>query len=273
MPLRSRSRSPIRHSPSRRPSRPSGRSPYNVSNHEQAPPGLEKAKEDTSHFFDKGSSERLQPGGGRFGGNIPTQPRNSGTGQSLPVGPSQGQKAGPLQGRTSYNMSLLSAPTRPRRGPGPRDGPWIGAPIPRRGPATTASHSVPSGPRASFTSPAPAGSSYRHNISRQNSTASGASSPAPRGPNHLVGLSAIIPGGRVLPSLLDAAAETRLSQLDTDREKLLDQVAETQRSKRAGLRAWDRLDRESSICALKSELAEGHLQRMADESMGGGVLF
>lgn len=73
--------------------------------------------------------------------------------------------------------------------------------------------------------------------------------------------------------MLDYAVEKRLAQLDADREKLLDQVAETQRSKRAGLRDWDRLDRESSICALKSELAEGHLQRMADESMGGGVSF
>lgn len=83
----------------------------------------------------------------------------------------------------------------------------------------------------------------------------------------------MIPGGRALPSPLDAATEKRLSQLEVDREKLLEQMAETQRSKRAGLRDWDRLDRESSICALKSELAEGHLQRMADESIGGGVLF
>jgi hypothetical protein len=72
---------------------------------------------------------------------------------------------------------------------------------------------------------------------------------------------------------LDAATEKRLSQLEVDKEKLLEQMAEKQRLKRAGLREWDRLDRESSICALKSELAEGHLQRMADESIGGAVLF
>ncbi|KGO60410.1 hypothetical protein PEX2_033990 [Penicillium expansum] len=78
---------------------------------------------------------------------------------------------------------------------------------------------------------------------------------------------------RSLPSLLDPAVEKRLAQLDVDKEKLLEQIAETQRSKRAELRDWDRLDRESSICALKSELAEGHLQRMADESIGGGNLF
>lgn len=88
-----------------------------------------------------------------------------------------------------------------------------------------------------------------------------------------MGLSTLIPEGKSLPSLLDPVVERRLSQLDADKEKLLEQIAETQRSKRAELRDWDRLDRESAICALKSELAEGHLQRMADESIGGGILF
>lgn len=67
--------------------------------------------------------------------------------------------------------------------------------------------------------------------------------------------------------------EKRLALLDVDKEKIIEQIAETQRSKRAELRDWDRLDRENSICALKSELAEGHLQRMADESIGGRNLF
>lgn len=273
VPLRSHSRSPAPHASPRRHSRPLGRSPYHVSNHGQEPTLPEKDQEDSRRFLDIGSSERPQMGGGRFGGNIPTQPRNLGMGQSPPLGPSQGPKAGPPQNRASYNMSLLSAPTRPRRGPGPRDGPWTGSPMGRRGPIITASQSAPSGPRASFTPPTPLGGTYRQNNSRQNSTTSATSSPAPRGANHLAGLGAIIPGGRTLPSMLDYAVEKRLAQLDADREKLLDQVAETQRSKRAGLRDWDRLDRESSICALKSELAEGHLQRMADESMGGGVSF
>ncbi|KAJ5603551.1 hypothetical protein N7537_006507 [Penicillium hordei] len=97
--------------------------------------------------------------------------------------------------------------------------------------------------------------------------------PYLKGVNHLAGLCTIIPEGRSLPLLLDPAVEKRLAQLDVDKEKLLEQITETQRSKRAELRDWDRLDRESSICALKSELAEGHLQRMADESIGGGNLF
>lgn len=81
------------------------------------------------------------------------------------------------------------------------------------------------------------------------------------------------PGGRTLPSLLDPVTEKRLSQLEVDQVKLLEQIAETQRAKRAGLREWDKLDRESSISALRSELAEGHLQRMADESIRGSILF
>lgn len=83
----------------------------------------------------------------------------------------------------------------------------------------------------------------------------------------------MIPGGKLLPPVLDGVSEKRLSQLEADQEKLVEQMAEVQRSKRAVLRDWDRLDHESSICALKSELAEGHLQRMADETIGGGIPF
>jgi hypothetical protein len=146
----------------------------------------------------------------------------------------------------------------------------------RRGPPTTpAAHGVPSGPRASFSSSVPGGGGhYRHAGARQHSVASAHPPTGPKPPSHLAGLSTIVPGGRAFPSTLDPATEKRLLQLESDRERILEQVMETQKSKRAGLRDWDRLDRESSICALKSELAEGHLQRMAEESsIGGGVLF
>jgi len=273
-PLRSRSRSPTRPSLSHRPSGPRPRSPYRNQNTEVEAAATGKKQDDKGRSSEKELSEQPQIGSARFSGSIPTQPRSLGMNHSPPSGPYQGPKVASSQHRGSHNTSLLSAPTRPRRGHGAREGPWTGMPIGRgRGPPATASHSMPSGPRASFTPPVPTGGSYRHSGSRQNSSTSAASSPAPRGPNHLAGLGSIIPGGRTLPSSLDAATEKRLSQLEVDRERLLEQMAETQRSKRAGLRDWDRLDRESSICALKSELAEGHLQRMADESIGGGVLF
>ncbi|KAJ6000114.1 hypothetical protein N7481_000523 [Penicillium waksmanii] len=137
------------------------------------------------------------------------------------------------------------------------------------------SHGAPSGPRASFSSPVPSGPGYRGHpgSSRQGSSVGAVSPLTPKPPNYLAGLGSIVPGGRALPSALDVTTERRLAQLDADKEKLLEQMAATQKPRRAGLRDWDRLDRESSICALKSELAEGHLQRMADESIGGGVLY
>ncbi|KAJ5304626.1 uncharacterized protein N7443_004286 [Penicillium atrosanguineum] len=272
-PLRSRSRSPTRPPLSFRPSGQPVRSPYRNQKPDIESAAAGNEQEELSRSAEKESLEQPQMGGARIGGSIPTQPRSLGISNALPSGPYQGPKVAPSQHRGSHNMSLLSAPTRPRRGHGARDALWTGSPIGRgRGPPPNASHSTPSGPRASFTPPMPTGS-YRHSGSRQNSSTPAASSPTPRGPNHLAGLGAVIPGGRTLPSPLDAASEKRLAQLELDKDKLLEQMAETQRSKRTDLRDWDRLDRESSICALKSELAEGHLQRMADESLGGGILF
>ncbi|KAJ5698253.1 hypothetical protein N7462_000258 [Penicillium macrosclerotiorum] len=255
-PFRSRSRSPAHHSPSRRSSYCDIRPDPEISETGKVPEDLDRPVE-------KDSIEHT-----KLAVNIPIQPRNLALRQSPPSGPSQGPKLAPTPNRGSQNLSLLSAPTRPRRGPASREGTWVGAPGARRGPPST----VPSGPRASFAAPAPGGGSYRHSTSRPGGSTPILSS-APKGPTHMTGLGSIIPGGRTLPSMLDAATERRLAQLEVDRERLLDQVLETQRSKRAGLRDWDRLDRESSICALKSELAEGHLQRMADESIRGGVLF
>ncbi|KAJ5164696.1 uncharacterized protein N7500_006526 [Penicillium coprophilum] len=277
-----RSRSPIRSPvPFQRLSKPSGRSPYGdqlyttePSHPQQRPDHEERVSVGDHSPFSIPEKAHLEPqtSGTRVSGKIPTQPKNhSASPVPLPPsGPSQGPRPPSNQHRGPSHVSLLSAPTRPRRGPGPREN-WTGSPPVRRGPAATP-QAPPAGPRASFSSPVPGGS-YRHPNSRQ-STAPPVTQPlAQRGPNHLTGLCTIIPEGRSLPSLLDPAVEKRLFQLDVDKERLLEQIADTQRSKRAELRDWDRLDRESSICALKSELAEGHLQRMADESIGGANLF
>ncbi|KAJ5889727.1 hypothetical protein N7504_010537 [Penicillium tannophilum] len=268
---KSRSRSPIRSSP-RRPSGLSGAQFYRDRDSTRHPEAIHSERGPSN--ADRPESELSEPVQSRSGSHIPTQPRNTGIRQSPPSGPSHGPKTIPSQPRGSHNTSFLSAPTRPRRGPpGSRDGPWPSAPMARRGPSMTAPHPTPSGPRASFTPPVPGGN-FRHPGSRQNSTAPVvSSSPVSKPPNHLVGLYTLIPGGRTLPSALDGATEKRLSQLESDQEKLLEQMAESQRLKRAGLRDWDRLDHESSICALKSDLAEGHLQRMADEAIGGGIPF
>lgn len=68
--------------------------------------------------------------------------------------------------------------------------------------------------------------------------------------------------------------EKRLAQLKADEEKLLDQYMEKQRAKRLGLRDWDRLQQESSLAALRSELAESHLQKMTDgDGLEGATAF
>jgi hypothetical protein len=91
---------------------------------------------------------------------------------------------------------------------------------------------------------------------------------------YLVGLNTIVPGGKLAPSEFHSSTEKRVSQLDTDKDRLFEQIAEIQKQKRTRLRDWERLDRESSICALKSELAEGHLQCITDaEGTFGKALF
>ena len=271
----SRSRSPVHLGPQRS-SKPPGRSPFQDQIPDTDSSVIPRRSEhgerlslnnQSPAFNSEKMQDQHQMSGPRVN-NIPTQPKNhSASPHYLPT-------SGPYQGPrppSNPHRGVLSAPTRPRRGPGSRES-WMGTPPVRRGPAP-ASHGPPAGPRGSFSSSVTGGGSFRHATPRQSISAS-AAQPAPsRGGNHLAGLCTIIPEGRCLPSLLEPAVEKRLSQLDTDKEKLLEQMAEMQRSKRAELRDWDRLDRESSICALKSELAEGNLQRMADESIGGGILF
>ncbi|KAL5355466.1 hypothetical protein BJX96DRAFT_141362 [Aspergillus floccosus] len=202
--------------------------------------------------------------------NIPSHPKAGNTlqSQSPPSGPSHGPKA--LHGRGS-NLSLLSAPTRPRGGPNFKENAWGGTPV-RRG-SSISSHTPPTGPRVSHPPSGPA-EMHRHNVYRQGSNAG---TPHPRTPkytNHLASLPSIVPGGRLLQSNFEFTLEKRLAQLDADRDRLLDQVSECQRQTRAGVRDWEKLDRESSICALKSELAEGHLQRIADgESVQAAAIF
>ncbi|KAJ5105133.1 hypothetical protein NUU61_002480 [Penicillium alfredii] len=280
---RTRSRSPFHESSSfQRWSRPPGLSPNRDSKFEREPSFADHVPENPAQTSfspqplppaaDKAQLDQYHLSGNRTGNEIPNQPRNHSVSPLPPSGPHQGPRSTTVQNRGSHNLSMLSAPTRPRRGPGSRENPWGGTP-PRRGPVTPASHPPPSGPRSNFTPPGPGGGNYRHPSSRQNSVPFIAQSSAPRFTNHLAGLCSIVPGGRVLPSALDPAVEKRLSQLEADQEKLHEQMMGTQKSKRAELRDWDKLDRESSISALKSELAEGHLQRMADESIGGGIPF
>ncbi|PGH16547.1 hypothetical protein AJ79_01653 [Helicocarpus griseus UAMH5409] len=211
---------------------------------------------------------------------IPSQPQafNKPQAATPPSGPSTIPPPTGPQGRA--NNTLLAAPTRPRGGPPhpstrdgppPREGSWSG---PSRHASPPMHHKTPTGPRA--------GSNYESHrpppFRRGSSSSTPYSHPHPhprpqRPTNYLSGLPSIIPGGKLLASGIDPSRAKRLAQLEVDREKLLEQIEEKQRTKRAGLREWERLSRESSTGALRSELAEGHLQRMTEGDGLGGAAF
>ena len=207
-------------------------------------------------------------------GTIPTQPKAYSTpmGQVPPSGPSYGSKSLVSQNR-SPNISLLAAPTRPRGGSNVRDTIWPGAP-PRRGTmaAVAQGQGPPSGPRGNnFTSTGPV---TEHTFHRQSNATNTGYSRNQKLTSHLAGMCPIIPGGKLFPSCFDPAVEKRILHLNADKARLFDQVTQKQASKRTGMKDWDRLDRESSISTLKSELAEGHLQRITGgESVQIGTIF
>ena len=80
----------------------------------------------------------------------------------------------------------------------------------------------------------------------------------------------IVEGGKKLPSLMDPEHEKKLSQIEEEKKRLEAAIEEKQRVKRAGLRDWERLEREAKRDALRSELAEGHLERLSGD-VGGGT--
>ena len=80
----------------------------------------------------------------------------------------------------------------------------------------------------------------------------------------LSGIGTIVEGGRKQPSLMDTEHEKKLQQLEDDKRKLEAAIDEKQRKKRSDLRDWDKLEREAKSSQLRSELAEGHLERLSE---------
>ncbi|OJJ94577.1 hypothetical protein ASPACDRAFT_128304 [Aspergillus aculeatus ATCC 16872] len=197
--------------------------------------------------------------------SVPTQPKayNAAQSQAPPSGPSHGLRVLPQQNRGS-NISLLSAPTRPRGGASFKDNSWLAASA-RRGGASVGLHGAPpTGPRSSLPPTTPITETTRQLSGRQNSLPGHTHSRVQKISNHLSGLRAIVTEGRPFSSGLNISMEKRLSQLDIDKDRLIEQTVDHRKLIRLGAHHWDKLDRESSICALKSELAEGHLQRISD---------
>ncbi|KAL1958332.1 hypothetical protein VTO42DRAFT_4649 [Malbranchea cinnamomea] len=252
----------------------SGDLKFEASNRHQAPSPAQQSRSPVDTGRSNDNSPPKQP---------PTQPRDFGKSISPPTGPSAASKLTFPVGRNTGSAALLSAPTRPKGASGPppfhrensrdfsRSGP------PRRGPYTPSPHHgpPPPGPRGGPGPGTPYYDSHRPPppFHRGNSTST-TYPHTKRFNNHLSGLPSIVPGGKLMPSGLDPVTEKRLAQLEADKEKLLEQIAEKQRLKRAGLREWDKLSRETATNALRSDLAEGHLQRMTEgDGIGGATAF
>ena len=195
------------------------------------------------------------------------------------------------------SSTILSAPTRPRGGPSfardnPREAPYgaprgrgqyHGPPPPRRDP-----YDVPTGPRGApdrdrdrdrdSYPPPPRQNQYNNNMDsappprvpfRSNNSSSTTYPRTQRFNTHLTSVPVIVEGGKKAPSGLDPAQEKRLMQLEEDKKRLMDVIEEKQRAKRAGLREWEKSEREAGREALRSELAEGHLGALAGDGGGG----
>lgn len=174
-------------------------------------------------------------------------------GPSLSTGPQRGS-----------NISLLSAPTRPKGGQVPqREGSWTSNQSLRWASGHSIHHGPPPGPRSSFAQHQTLHDGSRHTLYRPGVSSNHSAPRTPRARDYLVSVPTIVTGGKFLPSLLDPVIEKRLLQLEADGEKLFEQVLQKQNTKRLSLREWDKLEKETLANALRSDVAEEHLQKMA----------
>ena len=249
-----------------------------------------------------GTTTSIQPPTGPRdrGGAYNPRPPPSGpasTQRSPPVGPSQSAPMSMSAHNRGTNAAILSAPTRPRGaagGPPPRG--------PSGYPAGPSSRSAvfnqregggpPSGPRAnSFAHDRPPPHStfnrnenpvnspqpFRHSNNSSSTTyprSQRFDTPSNPVSKYLSSTEKIIPGGKLLPSGLPPDQERRMKQLEADADKLREMIAEKQKGKRSALREWDDRTRESESAALRSELAERHLEKLTEGEDGlGGAAF
>ncbi|KAI9730512.1 MAG: hypothetical protein M1834_005753 [Cirrosporium novae-zelandiae] len=241
------------------------RTPNEMEDRERAPPSGPSSSYRNGIY----DSPRAPP----TGPSAASRSYNQSTAMSPPAGP--GTPAVPISAHNRpASVSLASAPTRPRGegGYGPRGG-FHGGP-PRRGAFHGSYRSAsydrpPSGPRGStngFGGPPP---SFRSN---NTSTTYPRTQRFNTGPNHLSGLSVAIPGGKALPSLVPQN-EKRIAQLEAEAEKIRAAIEEKQKGLRQGMKEWDQLERESARDALRSQLAEEHLERLTSDGGMGPTTF
>ncbi|KAI9797056.1 MAG: hypothetical protein M1825_006269 [Sarcosagium campestre] len=191
----------------------------------------------------------------------PTQPRGNSSGSSGFPPRRDSSYAGPLNGgsrRGGYAPTPVHTRGDPRSPPDASLG--AGGSPPSGG--------VPTGPRTSMSGNKPP---FRPPHNSHNSTSR--TYPLTQRFSHLSDLPSPVPGGRALPSAIDRNVTERLAKLQTDQKRLEAELAEKLAKKRAGLRTWDRLERESARDGLKSELAEQQVKVMAGEGGLEGSAF
>ncbi|KIX99621.1 uncharacterized protein Z520_04255 [Fonsecaea multimorphosa CBS 102226] len=218
--------------------------------------------------------------------------------QSPPTGPAASMSM------SAHNRgggaSTLNAPTRPRGSVGRFDGPpsrdFSGPPVrgrgglPFRGPAPYGPRGGSYGRGGDFGSSNRAdyggGSSYRGGFGRGSGAGSeptfpfrannSSSTTYPRTQRfntlqqHLATSEKIVPGGKLLPSGLPPDQEKRIKSLEAEAERMRTEIAEKQKLKREVLNEWDVRERESEREALRSDLAEQHLQQLMEGDDGIG---
>jgi hypothetical protein len=226
----------------------------------------------------------------------PTGPANrnfSSPAMSPPIGPSGSSAASPVsaQGRPIHNP-VYSAPSRPRGGFGgyaPRGGGFRGGFGGRGGAAFGNEHSsirsptavyhnpntrpyvapqgvqtVPLGPRSSGVPPnAPSGprGAPTGPMGHGNPHGNGSSATYPRTQRFLADLPTLVPGGRKMQTqALPNAAKVK--RLEEEAERLRKIIEDKEKEKRAVVGEWERLENESEVARLRTELAEEGLRKV-----------
>lgn len=242
------------------------------------PPTGPRGDRDREFAPPSGPSSSYRNGENNYSRAPPTGPRDRSypsPAMSPPAGPSNSTPQPPSFPRTSSHNPVLAAPTRPRgggRGSFGYDAPRDFSGLPRRGSATWGARGggyhggPPSGPRGPGNGPTSFAPPFRGS---SNST----STTYPRTQRfggHLDNLPKEIPGGQRAPELVDTS---KILKLEEEARKLREQIEAREAAKRASLREYDALGRDADNAALRTELAEEHLQSLNGDSEVGGAAF
>ncbi|KAI9861006.1 MAG: hypothetical protein M1824_002772 [Vezdaea acicularis] len=279
-------------SPGRRGYSPRARSPPRGPSNNRSPIPRRDEEYNRNGSYDDRDSGAAQWGGsgrgshngyGRGGPpNGPSRHYSGSAGMSPPAGPASAPVSMSAHNRQG-NVSVLSAPRQPRgdpgRGsvgressyPGPPSGGYRRGPPPihTRGPhhggsagstpTSATSGGPPTGPRGGFAPPF-----------RSNNSTSTTYPRTQRFNNHTAGMPQIVAGGKLLPAY---EISDKLAKLEADKKRLEEALAEKEAKKRAAIREWDRLERESAREGYKTELADKHVKALAGEGGMDGDAF